>query len=400
MPLTDVEIKKAKYTREDGKPERLTDGGGMYLELSASGGKWWRWKYRFAGKEKRLSLGTYPDVSLKAAREKRDEAKRLLATNIDPAEHRKEQKRQILASTENSFEAIAREWLTHMAEKWTPKHLAKTILILEKNAFPTLGAYPIHEIKPRHILETLRAIEQRGVYVTARKVFQWTGSIFRFAIATDRAEIDQTLACKGALKTRPVQHMARISEKELPELFAKINAYEGEILTQFALRFMALTFVRTGEMISAEWDEIDRDKSEWRIPAERMKMKTVHIVPLSKQTLHLLDELQKHTGNNRYLFASPRSSQKHISNNTILYALYRMGYHGRMTGHGFRGLASTILNERGFRADVIERQLAHSERDGVRAAYNHAEYLPERRIMMQAWADLLDSLTNIASSSQ
>ena len=391
MSLTDVEIKKAKYTREDGKPERLTDGGGMYLELSSSGGKWWRWKYRFGGKEKRLSLGTYPDVSLKAAREKRDEAKRLLADNIDPAVQRKEQKRQALVSTENNFEAVAREWLLHMAEEWSPKHLTKTTGVLEKDAFPILGQYPINEIKPRQILETIRAMEKRGVYVTASKVFQWCGAIFRFAIASERAEVDPTQSCRKALKTRPVQHMTRIAEKELPELLRKMDSYEGEVLTKLALQFMALTFVRTGEMIGALWDEIDREKAEWRIPAERMKMKVLHIVPLSHQAISVLDELARYTGGKSYLFASPRSSAKHMSNNTVLFALYRMGYHGRMTGHGFRGLASTILNEQGFRADVIERQLAHSERDGVRAAYNHAEYLPERRKMMQDWADFLDA---------
>ncbi|PTQ88460.1 tyrosine-type recombinase/integrase [Agitococcus lubricus] len=391
MPLTDIQIKKAKYTREDGKPERLTDGGGMYLELSAKGGKWWRWKYRFGGKEKRLSLGTYPDVSLKAAREKRDEAKRLLADNIDPAVQRKEQKRQTIILTEDTFEAIAREWLNHMSEEWTSKHLIKTTRILEKEAFPILGKYPIRTIKALQIIEMIRITQERGVYVTASKVYQWTGAIFRFAIATGRADVDPTPACRGAVKTRPVQHMTRINEKEIPELLSKIKNYDGEIVTKLAIQFMALTFVRTSEMIGAKWDEIDLDKAEWRIPAERMKMRTVHIVPLAKQTVSLLEELALYTRARTYLFTSSRVPSKHMSNNTILFALYRMGYHGRMTGHGFRGLASTILNEHGFRADVIERQLAHSERDSVRAAYNHAEYLPERRKMMQYWADFLES---------
>lgn len=344
MSLTDVEIKKAKYTREDGKPERLTDGGGMYLELSSSGGKWWRWKYRFGGKEKRLSLGTYPDVSLKAAREKRDEAKRLLADNIDPAVQRKEQKRQALVSTENNFEAVAREWLLHMAEEWSPKHLTKTTGVLEKDAFPILGQYPINEIKPRQILETIRAMEKRGVYVTASKVFQWCGAIFRFAIASERADVDPTQSCRKALKTRPVQHMKRISEREIPELLSKIEAYDGEVLTKLAIQFMALTFVRTSEMIGAKWDEIDFDKAEWRIPAERMKMKTVHIVPLAHQALSLLNEIACHTSGKIYIFTSSRNPAKPISNNTILFALCRMGYHGRMTGHGFRGLMCVEKN--------------------------------------------------------
>lgn len=303
MPLTDVEIKKAKYSRDDGKPERIADSGGLYLELSDSGGKWWRWKFRFGGKEKRLSFGTYPDVGLKAAREKRDEAKRLLADNIDPSVQRKEAKRQTQASIENNFEIVAREWLSHMAEEWTPKHLAKTTGVLEKDAFPILGQYPVNEIKPRQILDTIRAMEQRNVYVTASKVFQWCGAIFRFAIATDRADLDPTQACRGALKTRPVQHMTRISERELPELIQKMNAYAGEILTKLALRFMALTFVRTSEMIGAQWVEIDRGKAEWRIPAERMKMKNIHIVPLSRQAIAVLDELEQHTGQKPFLFA-------------------------------------------------------------------------------------------------
>jgi len=391
MTLTNLEVKETKYSREDGKPQRLADSGGLYLELSASGGKWWRWKYRFGGKEKRLSFGTYPDVSLKTAREKRDEAKRLLAEGVDPSVQRKEQKRQALISAENTFEEIAREWLIHMREEWTPKHHLKTTGVLEADAFPILGSYRIDEIKPRQILEMIRLIEQRGVYATASKVFQWSGAIFRYAIATDRAEQDPTQACRGALKKRPVKHMARILENELPELLKQMDAYEGDILTRLAMRFMALTFVRTSELIAAEWGEINRNKAEWRIPAERMKMKTPHIVPLSRQALAILDELEQHSGGKRYVFTSSRSSVKHISNNTILYALYRMGYHGRMTGHGFRGLASTILNEQGFRADVVERQLAHTERDSVRAAYNHAEYLAERQEMMQHWADYLDT---------
>ncbi len=391
MPLTDIEIKKAKYSRADGKPERLADSGGLYLELSASGGKWWRWKFRFGGKEKRLSLGTYPDVSLKAAREKRDEAKKLLANNIDPSVQRKEQKRQTLVLAENNFEAVARLWLEDMSENWTPQHLIKTTRILEKDAFPILGKYPVNEIKPQQIIDTIRAIQDRGVYVIASKVFQWSAAIIQFAITLGKAEIDPTPACRKILKTRPVQHMKRISEREIPELLSKIEAYDGEVLTKLAIQFMALTFVRTSEMIGAKWDEIDFDKAEWRIPAERMKMKTVHIVPLAHQALSLLNEIAYHTSGKIYIFTSSRNPAKPISNNTILFALYRMGYHGRMTGHGFRGLASTVLNEQGFRADVIERQLAHSERDGVRAAYNHAEYLPERRKMMQHWADFLES---------
>lgn len=387
--LTDTAIRNAKPTEKDYK---IADGGGLFVLVKPNGSKYWRLKYRFMGKEKLLALGVYPTVTIKEARQKREEAKALLKEGTDPAQAKQEQKRQSLVSAENSFEVVAREWITHKAGEWTATHTEKTLKLLEREAFPILGRYAITDIKAPLILHMVRNIESKGIYVTTSKVFQWCGSVFRYAIATGRAIDDPTIACRGALKTRPVQHMTRISARELPELLTKINAYEGDILTRFALRLMALTFVRTSELIGAAWDEINLDKSEWRIPAARMKMGTEHIVPLSRQALAVLDELAMHTGGKPLLFFTSRSTSKHISNNTILYALYRMGYHSRMTGHGFRGLASTILNEQGYRADVIEKQLAHVERNEIRAAYNHAQYLPERKVMMQHWSDYLDNL--------
>lgn len=387
--LTESEVKNAKPTDT---PYKLSDGGGMYLLVKPTGGKYWHFAYRYGGKQKLLALGVYPSVTIKEARQKREAARTLLKEGTDPAQAKKEQKRQAILSAENSFEVLAREWITHKADEWTTTHTDKTLKLLEREAFPILGRYAITDIKPPLILHMVRNIESKGIYVTTSKVFQWCGSVFRYAIATGRAIDDPTIACRGALKTRPVQHMTRISARELPELLANINAYEGDILTRLALRLMALTFVRTSELIGAAWDEINLDKSEWRIPAARMKMGTEHIVPLSRQAVAVLDELAMHTGGKPLLFFTPRSKSQHISNNTVLYALYRMGYHSRMTGHGFRGLASTILNEQGYRADVIEKQLAHVERNEIRAAYNHAQYLPERKAMMQHWSDYLDSL--------
>lgn len=386
--LTDTTIKTAKPTDKEYK---LSDGGGLYLLIKPNGGKYWRLKYRYLAKEKLLALGVYPEVSLKDARLKRDEAKKLLQDGIDPSEDKKEQKRLSLLLAANSFESIAREWIEHKSLEWSQSHAIKTLKLLEREAFPIIGRHAITDIKAPLILQMVRNIEAKGIYVTTSKVFQWCGSVFRYAIATGRAETDPTLSCRGALKTKPVKHMVRISAKELPDLLTGINHYEGDILTRYALQLMVLTFVRTQELIGAEWTEIDLEKAEWRIPPHRMKMKGEHIVPLSRQAIALINDIQALTGHSKLVFFSPQSKTKTLSNNTLLYALYRLGYHSRMTGHGFRGLASTLLNEQGYRADVIERQLAHVERNEVRAAYNHAEYLPERRAMMQHWADFIDS---------
>lgn len=264
------------------------------------------------------------------------------------------------------------------------------IALIEKELFPALGARPIAEITPPELLAVLRKIEARGAFEMSKKSMQLAGQVFRFGVATGRCERDPTPDLKGALKTRKAKHMARVTEAELPELMRKIAAYDGEFQTRLALQFMALTFVRTGEMRFAEWGEIDEAKAEWRIPAERMKMPSPHIVPLSTQALEVIRQLREINGRWRWVFPSQSNTQKPISENTVLFALYRMGYHSRMTGHGFRGLASTILNENGFEPDWVERQLAHSERNDVRAAYNHAQYLPERRRMMQWWGDYLD----------
>ncbi|AFJ86093.1 TPA: tyrosine-type recombinase/integrase [Burkholderia vietnamiensis] len=385
MPLTDVAVRAAK-PRE--KSYKLADGQGMYLEIMPNGSKYWRLKYRIDGKEKRMALRVYPAVTLLAARKARDEIKDQLRAGLDPSHEKKRVKAQRSLDRENSFEPIAREWHQQKKGAWSERHADRIMKLLERELFPAIGARPIAEIMAPELLAVIRKIEARDAIELAHKTIQATSQIFRYAIATGRAERDSAPDLRGALKPRFVVHMRRVSEAELPELMRQISAYDGDFQTRLALQFMALTFVRTSELRFAEWTEID-EKKEWRIPPEKMKMRTPHIVPLSTQALEVIAKLPELNGHSQFLFPSRSSSKKPMSENTILYALYRMGYHSRMTGHGFRGLASTILNEHSFNRDWIERQLAHSERDGVRAAYNHAEYLPERRKMMQWWSNYL-----------
>ena len=406
MPLTDRAIRN---TKPSSKPIRLFDEKGLYLEIAPAGGKWWRFKYRFGGKEKRLSLGVYPDVPLasrnvrdaetdkprpiKGARELRDEARALLASGIDPSVARKEAKRDAAGRAANSFEAVAREWHAKQVHTWVPTHAADVLRRLETYLFPDIGATPIGQLTAPAILAPLREIEQRGAHELAHRVLQMAGQVFRYGIATGRCERDPAADLRGALAPNKAQHQPAVTPEELPALLTAIEGYGelGDKMTGYALRLLALTFVRTGELIGAEWSEIDMDGATWIIPAGRMKMKTEHVVPLSRQALAALRELRAIGGASRYVFPG-RNPDKPISNNTMLFALYRLGYKGKMTGHGFRAVASTILNESGFRPDVIERQLAHAERNEIRGAYNRAEYLPERRKMMQQWADMLAAL--------
>jgi integrase len=384
MPLTDAAVRAAK-PRE--KAYKLADGQGMYLHITPSGAKYWRLKYRVDGKERVHAIGVYPTVSLLAARKAREVIKDQIRAGLDPSHEKRRVKIEAGLRRTNSFEAIAREWHEAKCQTWKASYADGVIALIEKELFPALGARPIAEITAPELLAVLRKIESRGAFEMSKKSMQLAGQVFRFGVATGRCERDPTPDLKGALKTRKVKHMARVSEAELPELMRKIAAYDGELQTRLALQFMALTFVRTGEMRFAEWSEFDEAKAEWRIPAERMKMPSPHIVPLSTQALEVIRQLRELNGRWKWVFPSQSNTQKPISENTVLFALYRMGYHSRMTGHGFRGLASTILNENGFAADWIERQLAHSERNDVRAAYNHAQYLPERRRMMQWWSD-------------
>jgi integrase len=332
-------------------------------------------------------------VSLKGARGRRDEARKLLANDVDPGEVRKAERVAKAEAGANTFEALAREWMATRGKEWSASYAGKTQSALERHAFPSIGNRPIGDVTAPDLLALLRAIEKRGTVDMAHRIQQHCGAIFRYAIATGRARYDPVPSLAGALATVKQQHFAAITDPaEFAQLLRDIDNYRGEATTKAAMQLLSLTFQRTKEVRFAEWSQIDAPAALWRIPAEVMKMKEAHIVPLSRQALTVLEELRPLTGAGRLIFPSAIGRERPISENTVTYGLARMGYKGRMTGHGFRSVASTLLNEHGFRHDVIERQLAHAERNAVRAAYNRAEYLPERTKMMQQWADYLDQL--------
>jgi integrase len=392
MPLTDTAIKKAK---PGAKPVKLSDGKGMYLLVSPTGSKLWRWKYRVLGKEKVMALGAYGDVSLAQARDAMVEARKILATGADPMVKRKADKVASRTAAINSFEAVARAWWAHWKPARSEQHAGQVMRRFEANVFPYIGARPVSEILAPELVAMLKAIEKRGVNDLAKRALQTSGQVFRYAIAHGLAKRNPATDIKPSdvLASRQKQNLARIDGKELPQLLRHIEGYKGAATTRLAMKLMALTFVRTTELIGARWSEFDLEAARWDIPADRMKMKTPHIVPLSAQTVNLVKTLQLITGHSALLFPGERDHEKSMSNNTILKALERMGYKGRMTGHGFRGVASTLLHEMGFDHAHIELQLAHQERDEVSAAYNHATYLSQRAKMMQDWADYLDTCT-------
>lgn len=400
MPLTDPAVRNAKSgIKPTGeftlKPYKLADERGMYLEVYPNGSKYWRMKYRYAGKEKRLALGVYPEITLKEARKRRDDARTLLAEGTDPGQAKQAQKRADKLSAANSFEAVAREWYGKQAHTWVKTHAADVLRRLEANAFPAIGHRGIKEIDPPELLMMARKIEARGAHDLAHRVLQVCGQVFRYGVATGRCTRDPVPDLRGALTPHVKMNQAAVRPEELPDLMRAISTYDqtGDRQTMLALQLLALTFVRTNELIGAVWSEFDLDNAVWVVPAHRMKMKTEHVVPLSAQAVTILRELHPMAGGSRFVFPG-RSRDKPISNNTLLFALYRLGYKGKMTGHGFRSVASTALNEMGFRADVVERQLAHCERNEVRGAYNRAEYLQERRGMMQQWGDYLDAVAS------
>lgn len=366
----------------------------MYLLVNPDGARYWRLKYRLAGKEKLLSLGVFPKVTLAEARERRDVAKRQLRNGCDPSAERKAEKRAAKQAATNSFEAVADEWIEKQKNRWSPRHAKRVRDSLIANVYPAVGHRPIGHIDAPELQPVLRKIESRGAHELRQRVQERVSRVFRYAIASGRCARDPAADLRGAFAAADPRNYTALPEKELPEFFRRLNDYNGEPITKLALRLLVLTFVRTGELRGARWSEFDLAKAEWRIPAERMKMRDEHIVPLSRQALEVLEDIKARTGDDRFVFPHRTNSTKHMSENTILYALYRMGYHLRATGHGFRTTASTILNEIGFPPDVIERQLAHTERNKVRAAYNRAQYLPERIRMMQAWADMLDAIAN------
>jgi len=391
MTLTVVEIKSAKPKE---KPYKMADEKGLYLLVNPNGSKLWKFKYRFSGVEKKLSFGAFPDVALAAARDARDEARRQLTNTIDPGILKNSLQRSKKIANENSFEAVAREWHAKFTPKWSKAHGERILIRLEQNIFPWIGMSPISEVTAPEILSALRRIENRGAVETAHRVSQICGQVFLYAIVTGKAERNPAADLRGALAPVKQKHHASITDTvEIGKLLCAMNGYHGSFITKCALQLAPLFFVRPGELRHAEWVEFDLDKAEWRIPAEKMKMKEQHIVPICTQAIEIINELFAYTGSGKYLFPSLRSSTRPMSENTVLAALRRLGYSSsEMTGHGFRSMASTLLNENGWNRDAIERQLAHAERNNIRAAYNYAEYLPERRTMMQWWADYLDTL--------
>lgn len=385
--LTDVAIRKEK---PGPTPRKLFDFGGLYLLLNPDGSRWWRFKYRIFGREKLLSLGVYPEITLKRARDRRDEARRLIADGVDPALKRQAEKQAV----GENFESVAREWLKLQKDKLTPGSLGRERDRLEDFIFPYLGKRPIAQIKAPELLSALRRVEVRGTIETAHRTKSVCSRVFRYAIATGRSERDVAADLKGALRAAITRNFPAITEPaRIGELLRAIDGYMGQPSVASALKLASYVFVRPGELRQAEWSEVDLEGALWRIRAERMKAREAHLVPLSRQALQILNDLKPVTGAGRLLFPSLRSHERPISNNTLNAALRRLGYStDEMVAHGFRSMASTCLNEQGWHPDLIELQLAHAERNQVRAAYNRAQRLEERSTMMQAWADYLDRL--------
>jgi integrase len=387
--LTEIEIRKAKTKQTS---YQMTDGRGLFLWVTPSGGKLWRWKYRFEGRQKQISYGAYPDVPLAAARENHVAARKLLAAGQDPMQKRRSDKAALAASNAGSFKSIAILWIDHWEIEKSKQHVDATRRRLERNVFPLLGTRPVDKIEAPDLVAMVKAIEARGVGDLAKRALETTGQIFRYAIAHGYCKRNPAADIRPADILRPTRkvNLARVGAAELPELLRAIEVYRGKVVTRLATKLLALTFVRTNELIGARWEEFDIAGRRWNIPAERMKMKTAHIVPLATQTIEMIELLRSVTGGGELLFPGDVDHRKTMSNNTILFALKRMGYGGVMTGHGFRGLASTLLHEQGWPHDHIELQLAHAPRNAVSAAYNHALYLEPRAKMMQGWADYLE----------
>lgn len=395
MKLTNITCKNATHN-SSGKRNKLSDGGGLLLHLTETG-KYWRFNYRFLGKQKTLSFGVYPRVSLSEAREKREEAKKMLEDGKDPAMQKKIKKLELFTKHENNFENLGREWHQQKLHTWRPEHAATILKRLEVNIFSQIGKRPIKDITPPELLAAVRKLEDEGKRDLAHRMMQHCGQIFRYAVATGRADLDLTQHLKGILQPAKTKHYPHLPESELPAFLRELDQYDSKYrglrLTKLAFKMLILTFVRSSEIRGAKWEEIDFDKAIWKIPAERMKMKSPHIVPLARQTVALLKEIKTISGDNYggLIFPSQNNPRNFMSENTFLRAIEVMGYKGKTVGHGFRSTASTILNENGFRSDLIETQLAHCERDTVRAAYNHATYLPERTKMMQWWGDFISN---------
>ena len=392
MALTDTAIRNAKPSD---KPQKLFDGGGLFLLVMPNGGKWWRLKYRYAQKEKLLSLGTYPEISLKDARERREEARKQIAKGGDPSAIKQQTKIDARINAKNTFKAVADEWMLKQANKNSQATQKRHNLILTNDLLPWLGKRPLKDIKAPELLAAIQRVESRGANELAHRALRLANKVFLYGIVTGKAEYNIAADLRGALEPVVVTHRAAITDpKEVGGLLRAIEGYKGSFIVKCALQLSPMFFTRPGELRNAEWAEFDLDKAEWNIPAEKMKMKTAHLVPLSKQAIVILNELKPLTGDGKYLFPSVRTSDRPMSNNSINAALRRLGFgHDDMTAHGFRALARTILDEvLGFRPDFIEHQLAHAVRDPNGRAYNRTAHLTERRKMMQAWSDYLDKI--------
>ena len=400
MPLTDTTVKSTK-PKPDGKPAKYPDTRGMYLLVNQTG-KYWRYDYRFQDKRKTLALGTYPDVSLKSAREEHAEARKLLADGIDPSAQRRTNKLTAKIAASNTFEAIAREWHGKEAHEWDAMHAQRVITAMEHHLFPFIGQRPVTDIKPMELLEVLRKVESAGKLDTAKRLRQRCSAIFRLAILTGRCENDPAAPLVDALKTPQAEPRKAIKRDEIPAFLDALERYDGTRQTKLMMELMLLTFTRVGEMAAARWEEIDFDGALWTIPPEHRKLTAKakrlptaqpHLVPLPDRAIAILRDLQAISGGREHVFPNRNDPTRHMSPETLRRALERMGYKGKAHVHGFRSTASTILNETGFNPDAIERQLSHTEDNKVRAAYNRAEYIEERRTMMKWWADYIGSIS-------
>jgi len=406
MPLTNTAIQNAKPS---GKPYKLSDGNGLWLEVRPSGVKLWRYRYRIGGKENVFAIGEFCNgkhpahISLEAARRTRDEARELVRKGIHPSHHRQAKVRDQVRSNGNTFKAIAEEWISRKSPNWVPKTKDQIAHVFKTDVYPSIGSLPITAVTPPDILKILNSVNERGANTFAHLIRQWISAVFRFAIATLRADGDPAAPLQGAIIRNKTKHCRALSRDELKELLNALHTYGGEPGTLFALQLILLTFARTIELRAAKWEEFDFKKAEWRVPAERMKMREEHVIPLSRQAVAILRALYVINGHREYLFPNRRDPKRYITATTLNRALERMGFLGQgsigFSAHGFRATASTMLNESGFRSDVIEKQLAHQERNKVRASYNRATYMDERRVMMQVWADMVDEISGETSNN-
>jgi integrase len=392
MKLTHKECANAKPTE---KVRRLHDGQGLVLEIRPQGGKYWRLKYRYANKDKMLAIGVYPLISLQEAREKRDEARKLLANGIDPMQAKHEKRLNQQLEAENTFESLARDWHANWKVNKQAKHAFVIMNRLERDVFPEIGKLSVNKVTPRMILDIMRKTEARGAYDVARRIKQTCGLIFKHGVVEGRADRNITADLPAAMRPYKAKHFAALEIEELPDFLRMIERNDMRLQTQtrLAIKMLMLTFVRTNELIKARWDEFDFDRATWKIPGERMKMKLDHIVPLSDQVVRILQQLKEMNGHRQWVFPSMARPRDPMSNATIIRAITRMGYKDRMTGHGFRALAmTTIMEKLGYRHEVVDLQLAHTKGDKIRAAYDRTKFLSERRKMMQNYADYIDQI--------